>query len=218
MGTEGGPRRGGRRPGPACWVSGPLGWSVQAQVQNTKINSVVQLSRLRQFVRAGQWLFPPGPVLSVQSSHNVGSRACGGEWPSIGWNQRARWAALELELEPCQGLASRWGGPGAAQVSKSRHWLTLDEAGPLLLLLTYRSRGLWAEGAHSGLEELTPGRPGRGPHPVLPTPRSREPFCRHIHTPVLHGAGLLGSALIASISEFLLLLLPQLHVQLIACL
>lgn len=66
-------------------------------------------------------------MLSVQSSHNVGSRACGGEWPSIGRNQRARWAALELWQH--QGLASGWGGLGAPQVGRSRHWLKLDEAG-----------------------------------------------------------------------------------------
>ena len=125
------------------------------------------------------------------------------------------------ELWQRQGLASSWGGPEAPQVGRPRHWLKLDEAEASALPPHIQITGTLGRGGHTAsLEELTPRRCpwAEKPHPVLPIPGSRKPgHCRH-HTPVLHGAGLVRSALTASTSEFFLLLhfLPQLHVQLIA--
>lgn len=59
-------------------------------------------------------------LLSVQSSHGVGSRARGGEC--------YRSAGSKGLCGQRQGLASSWGGPGAPQVGRSRRWLKLDEA------------------------------------------------------------------------------------------
>lgn len=144
VGTKSGPSQGGRLSGLLAGSQALRAGVCRPRVQNTKINSVVQRS-LAQSIHLGRAVaIPTRPRAVCPVQPQCGQQSLWDEWPSIGWNQRARWAALGLEL--CQGLASSWGGPRAPQVGKSRHWLTLDEAGPLLLFLTYRSPGLWAEG------------------------------------------------------------------------
>lgn len=150
-------------------------------------------------VRAGQWLPPAGPVLSVQSSHSVGSRACGGECYQL--------AGSKGLCGQCQGLASSWGGPGAPQVGRSRRWLKLDEDAASTSC-HIQITGTLGGGYTASLEERTlrdqAEVPTLGCSPQAPGSQD---------TPVLHGAGLLGATITASAR---LILLPQLHVQLVA--
>lgn len=122
-GGTGGPQepaqaQGGESPGPAC-QSRAFGAGVcrtrPEPVQNTKINSVVQLA-LPVSVWAGEWLPPAGPVLSVQSSHSTGWAAEPEGVSATGWLE-AKGYVGGARVWPAAGEALgllRWAGPGAA--------------------------------------------------------------------------------------------------------